>query len=104
MMEAVRTCETLVNLHQSTRRNNPEDSHFRIVTSLHMALKTPYSTWPKNGPVCILNLLIQFAVPKLYVFLITIIGSVVPSFIFPGQGAQILKLNLCSRNNSEEIA
>jgi hypothetical protein len=27
MMEAVQTSETLVNLHQSTRRYNPEDSH-----------------------------------------------------------------------------
>jgi hypothetical protein len=27
MMEAVRTSETLVNLHQSTRRYNPEDGH-----------------------------------------------------------------------------
>jgi hypothetical protein len=27
VMEAVQTSETLVNLHQSTRRCNPEDSH-----------------------------------------------------------------------------
>jgi hypothetical protein len=27
MMEAVRASEALVNLHQSTRRYNPEDSH-----------------------------------------------------------------------------
>jgi hypothetical protein len=30
MMEAVRTCETLVNLQQSTRRCNPEDSHLNL--------------------------------------------------------------------------
>jgi hypothetical protein len=29
VMEAVQTSETLVNLHQSTRRYNPEDSHLR---------------------------------------------------------------------------
>jgi hypothetical protein len=27
MMEAVSTSETLVNFYQTTRRNNPEDSH-----------------------------------------------------------------------------
>jgi hypothetical protein len=27
MMEAARTSETLVNFHQITKRNNPEDSH-----------------------------------------------------------------------------
>jgi hypothetical protein len=27
MMEAVQTSETVVNLYQSTRRYNPEDSH-----------------------------------------------------------------------------
>jgi hypothetical protein len=29
MMEAARTSETLVNLYQTTRRYNPEDSHLR---------------------------------------------------------------------------
>jgi hypothetical protein len=29
MMEAERTSETLVNLYQTTRRYNPEDSHLR---------------------------------------------------------------------------
>jgi hypothetical protein len=29
MMEAARTSETLVNFYQTTRRYNPEDSHFR---------------------------------------------------------------------------
>jgi hypothetical protein len=28
-MEAARTSETLVNFYQTTRRYNPEDSHFR---------------------------------------------------------------------------
>jgi hypothetical protein len=28
MMEAARTSETSVNLYQTTRRNNPEDSQF----------------------------------------------------------------------------
>jgi hypothetical protein len=30
MMEAVQTCETLVNSHQSTRRYNPEDIHLQF--------------------------------------------------------------------------
>jgi hypothetical protein len=29
MMEAARTSETLVNIYQTTRRYNPEDSHIR---------------------------------------------------------------------------
>jgi hypothetical protein len=29
MMEAARTSETLVNFYQTTRRYNPEDSHFK---------------------------------------------------------------------------
>jgi hypothetical protein len=29
MMEAARTSETLVNFYQTTRRYNPEESHFR---------------------------------------------------------------------------
>jgi hypothetical protein len=29
MMEAAKTSETLVNVYQTTRRNNPEDSHLR---------------------------------------------------------------------------
>jgi hypothetical protein len=28
MMEAANTSETSVNFYQTTRRNNPEDSHF----------------------------------------------------------------------------
>jgi hypothetical protein len=31
MMEAERTTETLVNVYQTTRRYNPEDSHLRTV-------------------------------------------------------------------------
>jgi hypothetical protein len=30
MMEAVSTSKTSVNLYQTTRRNNPEDSHLYI--------------------------------------------------------------------------
>jgi hypothetical protein len=30
MMEAARTSETSVNFYQTTRRNNPEDSHLFI--------------------------------------------------------------------------
>jgi hypothetical protein len=29
MMKAARTSETLVNFYQTTRRNNPEDSHLQ---------------------------------------------------------------------------
>jgi hypothetical protein len=29
MMEAASTSETLVNFYQTTRRNNPEDSHLQ---------------------------------------------------------------------------
>jgi hypothetical protein len=29
-MEAVSTSETLVNVYQTTRRNNPEDSHLTV--------------------------------------------------------------------------
>jgi hypothetical protein len=36
MMEAARTSETLVNFYQTTRRYNPEDSHFRMEnTTIH---------------------------------------------------------------------
>jgi hypothetical protein len=34
VMEAGSTCETSVNLYQTTRRNNPEDSHLQYVTVL----------------------------------------------------------------------
>jgi hypothetical protein len=30
MMEAARSCETLVNFYQTTRRYNPEDSHRQL--------------------------------------------------------------------------
>jgi hypothetical protein len=30
MMEATRTSKTSVNFYQTTRRNNPEDSHLQI--------------------------------------------------------------------------
>jgi hypothetical protein len=29
IIEATRSCETLVDFYQTTRRNNPEDSHLR---------------------------------------------------------------------------
>jgi hypothetical protein len=32
MMEAASTSETLVNFYQTTRRYNPEDSHFHYIT------------------------------------------------------------------------
>jgi hypothetical protein len=31
MMEATGTSETLVNLHQTTGRSNPEDSHLHLI-------------------------------------------------------------------------
>jgi hypothetical protein len=36
MMEAASTSETLVNFHQSTRRNNPEDGHLHIRRSVNL--------------------------------------------------------------------
>jgi hypothetical protein len=39
MMEAAFTAETSVNFYQTTRRNNPEDSHLQIhlnLSLLHM--------------------------------------------------------------------
>jgi hypothetical protein len=38
MMETVRTSDTLANLRQSTRRYNPNDSHFQIYICFHPAL------------------------------------------------------------------
>jgi hypothetical protein len=35
MMPAARTSETLVNFYQTTRRYNPEDSHFKDPCRLH---------------------------------------------------------------------
>jgi hypothetical protein len=32
MMEAASTAETSVSFYQTTRRNNPEDSHLHMVT------------------------------------------------------------------------
>jgi hypothetical protein len=34
MMEVVQISETLVNINQSTRRYNPDDSHLRVSTLL----------------------------------------------------------------------
>jgi hypothetical protein len=34
MMEAASTSETSVNVYQTTRRNNPEDSHLRLLNGL----------------------------------------------------------------------
>jgi hypothetical protein len=43
MMEAVSTSQTSVNFYQTTRRNNPEDSHLRSLScsqepALHVAV------------------------------------------------------------------
>jgi hypothetical protein len=40
MMEAASTSETLVNLYQTTRRNNPEDSHLQVTHIVTTILKT----------------------------------------------------------------
>jgi hypothetical protein len=45
MMEAARTSETLVNFYQTTRRNNPQDSHIRIEFSFISRLYKPYFAW-----------------------------------------------------------
>jgi hypothetical protein len=42
MMEAASTSETSVNSYQTTRRSNPEDSHFRIQL-------VPVSDFYENG-------------------------------------------------------
>jgi hypothetical protein len=36
MMEAASTSETSVNFYQTTRRNNPEDSHLQASGNLHL--------------------------------------------------------------------
>jgi hypothetical protein len=43
-MEAVSTSKTSVNFYQTTRRNNPEDSHLRKyeIMKLSMAIDRPY--------------------------------------------------------------
>jgi hypothetical protein len=38
MMEAASTFETFVNFYQSTRRNNPEDSHLQSLISTFVQL------------------------------------------------------------------
>jgi hypothetical protein len=41
MLEAANASETSVNFYQTTRRNNPEDSHLQskvFITALHTAL------------------------------------------------------------------
>jgi hypothetical protein len=40
MTEAASTCETSVNFYQTTRRNNPEDSHLHILASLQIFHKS----------------------------------------------------------------
>jgi hypothetical protein len=40
MMERARTSETFVNFYQTTRRYNPEDSHFRYLTSILISSHT----------------------------------------------------------------
>jgi hypothetical protein len=40
MMEALQTSETLVNSHQSTRRNIPEDSHLQNTPPLQRSTST----------------------------------------------------------------
>jgi hypothetical protein len=40
MMESVRTYETSVNIHQSTRRYNPEDGHLRCIFRLTDVTRT----------------------------------------------------------------
>jgi hypothetical protein len=39
-MEAASTSETSVNFYQTTRRNNPEDSHLLIMTSFSLNNKS----------------------------------------------------------------
>jgi hypothetical protein len=53
MMEAARTSETLVNLYQTTRRYNPEDSHLHVYNCLHININTTIYTgfgneWCRN--------------------------------------------------------
>jgi hypothetical protein len=62
MMEAVQASETSVNLYQSTRRYNPEDSHF-------LKIMRKYTNWGVSSelvnkirlqPLCIQNYVIEF--------------------------------------------
>jgi hypothetical protein len=45
MMEAARTSETLVNLYQTTRCYNPEDSHLQVICIIATAYKR--KSWSK---------------------------------------------------------
>jgi hypothetical protein len=51
MMEAARTSETLVHFYQTTRRYNPENSHFRFGVFLQLNIQGSclYSRWKQNG-------------------------------------------------------
>jgi hypothetical protein len=41
MLEAGTTCETLVNLYQTTRRNNPEDCHLHTRRRANLKSHSP---------------------------------------------------------------
>jgi hypothetical protein len=44
MMEVASTSEKSVNFYQTTRRNNPEDGHLQIISSLISSMKK-HSNW-----------------------------------------------------------
>jgi hypothetical protein len=46
MMEEASTSETSVNFYQSTRRNNPQDSHLHFLFALLWESKSGYHTMP----------------------------------------------------------
>jgi hypothetical protein len=47
VMEAARTSETLVNFYQTTRRYNPEDSHF-VLTAVRTSNPTNYTSFTEQ--------------------------------------------------------
>jgi hypothetical protein len=45
MMKAVSTSETSVNFYQTTRRNNPEESHLGMIFTPYRLVWSPEKTW-----------------------------------------------------------
>jgi hypothetical protein len=64
MMEAARTCETMVNFYQTTRRYDPEDSHLHLISS---SVVSPNFSGIPSGGIC-----------GFYVFISVEISALIP--------------------------